>query len=182
METKICIKKPTTFVSFDKNLLINDADHFFFYTHPNSDKFIQFNLPPGCYYTDNRIHELPNFQPYAYIEDAAIPAEEAACEKAILTNNPHKASIYPSHGIIIVDHGISLLKYWPAKAFVLGHEKGHNYFGPDEDRCDDFSYNVMNRAGFNPSQVYIAAKMLFQKNPARATRLINNIKALNTRR
>lgn len=179
---KICIKTPTTFYSSDKFINVNDDTNFLFYFHPNKSLFIKLNLPPGCYYTDNKLQAQAVFEPYPFIEDANIPKDEIKDTRIVLGSNPNKASIYPAHGFIIMDNGLNLLKYKPAKSFVLGHELGHYYFGADEDKCDDYSYNVMNRAGFNPSQVYLAAKMLFQKNPARAKRLIDKLIDLKTRR
>jgi hypothetical protein len=181
---KFSVLRPTTFFTSDTNVLIRDAKGTLFYTHTNSRRRLTFNLPYGTYITSNYIEEQDHFEPYPFIDAIDMPSIEVQGRdiKAIVTDNPNKATIYPEHGIILIDHKINNLNYRPAKSFVVGHELGHHYYSSDESACDYFAYNIMMRAGYNPSQVYIAAKMLFQNNPGRKNGLIEKIKNLNTRR
>lgn len=173
---KICTSIPATYYSAEPNTTILDGAGFLFYTHPNHKKNLYFNLPAGCYYTNNTIEEAPQFKPYNYIKGQEPKNDFNRDIQIILTENPHKATIYPKHGFILFDKALTELHYKPIKTFILAHEIGHKYTKDSEEGADEYGANLMLRAGYNPSQIATAARLLFKFNQQRKNNLIYKLK------
>ena len=71
--------------------------------------------------------------------------------------NPNKCSIDLRRGVVLCDPSFRDLPEF-ALVFVLFHEIGH-YFSADEDACDRYAAEQMAAQGYNPSQIYSAARM-----------------------
>lgn len=161
-------KVVTGYKTTDEEIMIIDSDEReFYYYHNPLQKTVCFNLPIGEYFTENEIIKLR--RPIKYIcpplpkpDKDLIPQEM----NFFVTDNPHKASIDVSTGDVIIDHSINE-KEKPFKCFVLLHEVGHNYYngGTHEHFCDIFAAKTMlEKLGFNPSQVYLAQEFCLSEN------------------
>lgn len=147
-------------------VLDEEGKTFYYYENPNRQQ-IFFNLSCGLFFTDNEMQKLQ--RPIKYIcpnlpkpDKNIIPVEM----EFFVTDNPSKASIDVATGNVIIDHSIHE-KERPFKCFVLLHEVGHNYYngGTHEHLCDIFAAKTMlEKFGFNPSQVYLAQEFCLSEN------------------
>lgn len=179
--------KPLTYFS-SVPVKILDQKGNLFYGHPNKEGSILFNLPVGTFRSVNEISDTGYFKPYPvaplpYVDYSIIPKDYLLRS----TKNKNKATIIPGVDFFysFIDPSIANHIYKPCLYFVLGHEI-HHYFFHDkteesENLCDVGSYNLMMRNGFNPLQVEIAQRLLFDS-PTRSECISKCIKQNSIRR
>lgn len=150
---------------------------FYYFNNPER-KEIKFNLIKGAYYTESDLNAL--HRPLTY-----VPYDLPKKEKnnivhdninLIVEDNPNKASIDISKGLIIIDTKFFNEIETPFANFLLFHELGHYYY-KSEEKCDMFSASEMLKIGFNPSQCFYANSIcLSDKQGKRKDILFNYLK------
>lgn len=189
---KLICKDPCTFFSTDRNIHVMDENKNSFYFHPNREQFINFNLPIGEYYCDNKIKQTI-FNPY---EKFIMPYKFIAPSefKIVVSPNEKKATISIPKKTITVDPKVAYHKYKPATIFVLGHEIAHTTFGGNilnnkgeivfnaEKACDNQSKNWMLANGYNPTQIKFAVDLILSSQDRRNCIHNDTIKQPNFRR
>jgi len=180
----IICKEPATFFCEDLNVKIFDEKNNIFYTHPNKENKLTFNLPVGKFQTNNIIFKKNIFLPYENLAEnyfRILPTKF----KIIVCDNENKATINTSKLTIRLDKEIANHIYKPVKTFIIGHEIGHIIFGGDlydseknilfdaEQACDEFAKNYMLSKGYNPTQIKIAANLLL--NNSERKKCIHNL-------
>lgn len=147
-----------------------------FYFHTNEARHINFNLPPGTYYTENNLHKRTTFQPYRHGPYPTLPKDFLRRVRVFPYPNKSKASISLDRAFILADPKYYYSKFKPLKTFTLCHEVFHkqfhaknnrerrNYFIHEyiEKQCDNAAKNFMLANGWNPIQVSLAVKMLLK--------------------
>lgn len=174
MEKIIC-ENPSTFLSFENDILVYDENENLFFFHPNNENFINFNLPKGVFYTDNYIHKKTVFTPYKefLFNENFINDKLEDYELITHLENKNKATINTLTKTIKIDNQLYNHDYKPLSVFLLGHEIGHLFSTGDlyikgkkvfdsEKFCDEFSENWMLANGYNPSQIKIASHLLLK--------------------
>lgn len=130
-----------------------------FYTFENLKDF-KFNLPAGKFkVVSGNFTEIP-FSQRNFIK---LPKRERFLKipktiKIVKRENPMKAVIYKSEGLIYVDPSIFELPQF-CFDFLKYHELGHYYYST-ESYCDLFAASKMLAKGYNPSQIYYGIELL----------------------
>lgn len=190
----IDVKKPSTFLTKQKDVLILDENKNVFYFHYNKEGKLTFNLPTGRYYSSVPVIKLHRFLPYPHgkYPPFAIPLDKIQLYQL---ENPNKASISLERLIVIVDPKFYNSEYKPLQTFTLLHELFHgNYHCTTKEqrsnkfyrefmerKCDESAGNWMLANGWNPVQVSLAGKMLL-KSPARRACITDNSTGRKIRR
>jgi hypothetical protein len=166
---KFRVKRKTGFVTNDRTVKILDRDGLPFYYMENVGPNFKFNLPPGEFFTDNKLTEL--MVPVTY----TMPPLKRRYNfmlapkrfRYIYANNPNKCSVDLLRGLVIFDKSFEGFPRF-VKAYIKYHELGHyRYSGKgqvSEKDCDDFSFNCMIKAGYNPAQVVTASEYTLENN------------------
>ncbi len=165
---RLLVIAPSTFFCSEP-VCIKDNNNNIFYVHPNKEGKINFNLPKGLYFTNNRL-DKKQFQPYAKF-DYPVFKQTIKDINIEIKKNPNKATIIPTLKKIIIDKKLSENKYKPALVFLLVHEIGHLKYGGDkfengvkvfdaEKACDSLAVNYMLSHGYNPTQISIAKEII----------------------
>lgn len=194
------ITKPSSFFTSDRGVVVRDIDGNIFYSHPNRQRKLCFNLPVGEYSTMNNVKQV-GFKPYVPFKNH-FKDDEIKKYKVVVSPNPHKASIIPHKRRIIVSDkvrykdgsALDIGEYKPCITFLMCHEKAHRIVGGNvvdpvtkrvvfdaEQACDNIAENYMLSHGFNPSQVRLA-KQLILSTPGRRECSQYDAKKLNFRR
>ena len=147
---------------------------FYFFSNPSCNE-IKFNLIKGSYYTNNDLEKID--KPLIY-----VPYKLPRFEKNInihenlelnVTENPNKASIDVSKGLIIIDKKYYNESETPFTNFILFHELGHYYY-KTEYKCDIFSAYQMLKLGFNPTQCFYANSICLSDNQIERKQILFN--------
>lgn len=174
---KLVINKKTGLFSKAAKVVILDENNEIFYSY--NPKGGLFNLPKGIYYTEN---ELLQVRPLNY----KIPTLPLLPKRTklnisdftvILTNNPHKASIYLEMGEIRIDKNFWQRINKVQREYVLSHELGHLFY-VSEKQADLYAAKKMLEVGYNPSQIAFAVLNTFtptKENLKRCEHVINNL-------
>lgn len=120
-----------------------------------------FNLPKGTYYTKSDISKVYKPIEFEYYELPKREKNRMMPRKIVVkygSNPEHKGTVIMTKDI----YYINLDKKYknigrPAKCFIKYHELGHHLY-KTEEKADHFAYRLMILRGFNPSQIYEAAK------------------------
>lgn len=151
---KISVPVKSGFVSHDKFLKIYDNKErlFYFHTLKPGQRTVHFNLPPGNYFSNNKIggapvrkYKLPNLPKRE--RKFTIPKKITVTYR----ENPNKASIFIDKNLVILDPSIKGLSR-PQIVYILNHERGH-YLYSTESYCDLYAMRRMLISGYNPSQI-----------------------------
>ena len=152
------VNKISGFFTMDREVRIYTLDGEIFY-FSNNRKVTKFNLPKGVYKTDNNIKL--NIKPFSFKVKKLPPFERCLKRpkkiKLFFQPNPNKCTVRLNEGIIIMDTAIKELPK-PCIMFVLGHELGHYYY-KSENKCDNYSFNLLLKQGYNPSQLIWASEL-----------------------
>jgi len=171
----IKVNKPSTFFTRATEIVIYDSNKFPFYFHTNTARHINFNLPPGTYYSNVRLKKRP-FKPYGKKSYPRFPKGFLKGINVYKVENKNKASISLPTGQVFVDPLYHDNPYEPVQTFTLLHELFHHFFHAKtkrekknpfihefiESQCDDAARNFMLANGWNPSQVRIACGLLLR--------------------
>ena len=183
------INKPATFYTVHRVMILDDKKNPF-YWHENNEQQINFNLPPGGYFTETPIKKLQTFHPYGVEKYPKFTGTSFLRHLRVFPQpNPNKASISLKKRLILADPKFYYHKYKPLKVFTLCHECFHYFFHSKnikekrnrfihqhiEKQCDESAKNFMLAKGYNPSQISLAVKMLLQGEDRR-----ENIRVLTT--
>ncbi len=147
-----------------------------FYWHTNEARHINFNLPPGTYYTENDLHKRAKFKPYGHEPYPKLNKAFLRRVKVFPYKNPSKASISLQKAFILADPAFYYSKYKPLKTFTLCHEVFHTVYHAKNRRernnfyiheyiemqCDNAAKAFMLANGWNPTQISLAVKMLLR--------------------
>lgn len=173
----ISIKSKTGFFCKDKPVLIFDEEGKVFYNYTPTGG--TFNLPRGRYYTDCRLTKLK--EPLNYKIPKLPKRDRLINENGISLNfqkNENTASIYLDSKKIVIDTSAAASFDRVQMTFVLLHEIGHLRY-ESEQKCDLYATREMLKAGFNPSQIFIAAAGTLKKNKTNISRceaILNTVK------
>jgi hypothetical protein len=169
------VNSPSTFYTRSPEIVIYDSNQFPFYFHTNTARHINFNLPPGNYYSNVPLTKKP-FKPYGQKKYPRFPKGFLKRINIYKLKNKNKASISLKRSKIYVDPMYHDNPYEPLQTFTLLHELFHHFFHAKtiaekknpyihefiESQCDDAARNYMLANGFNPSQVRIACGLLLR--------------------
>jgi hypothetical protein len=142
------------FRSADKEIKIFDrlGKPFYFFTKPDIQPAVKFNLPKGKYFTSNTLVEV---NPVKYdlpkLPKRERTGKEPELYETIIMDNPNKCSINYDKKLIIIDPEICKLPTF-VLYYILQHEIGHFYY-TTEKYADLYAAYQMLSSGFNPSQV-----------------------------
>lgn len=170
------VHKPSTFFSPTPYLMIFDEKGKPFYWHTNTQKHINFNLPPGTYFTEANIKKKWPFKPYGHKPWPKFKPGALSHIKIFSYPNPNKASISLEKGFIIADPYFYNHDYEPLKKFTTLHELFHHFYHAKNDherknfyihefieaQCDNAAKNYMLANGYNPTQISLAVKLLLR--------------------
>jgi hypothetical protein len=178
---KFTVNKKTGF-STDGKIVIKDRNYVVFYVFPLF-KAISFNLPKGTYFlTAGSLKRLKKPITYTRPKQGVKEKNRALPKKIKLTYSPDasKATIKMTKNIYYVNLDISLKKA-PRflKAFIKLHELGHHVY-KSEKKADTFAAVAMLNYGYNPTQIYCAAKLLLNHDVSR-DRITNIYNFINKR-
>lgn len=169
------VNKASTFFTASTEVVIYDEKKFPFYFHTNAARRINFNLPPGSYYSNVPLTKKP-FKPYGQKKYPRFRKGFLKRIKVYKVTNQNKASISLKTSQVFVDPLYYDNPYEPLKTFTLLHELFHHFFHAKtkrekrnpfihqfiESQCDDAARNYMLANGWNPSQVRIACGLLLR--------------------
>ena len=127
-----------------------------------------FNLPKGNYIVEGSFKRLPNFVYKKFFDLPKIPINPVKPFKITYVDNyPNKCSVFPDTGEIIADSVFSKVQNF-VFMFILCHEYGHFFYRGrgevSEKMCDKYARQAMLEAGFNPSQIDLAAQITLNNN------------------
>jgi hypothetical protein len=138
---------------------------FYFFTLPEIQRHVKFNLPKGKYFTQNTLSEV---NPVKY-DLPKLPARERYSKVEVfpitISENPNKCSINFTKKIIIIDPELTKLPAF-ILYYILEHERGHFYY-ETEKYADLFAAYQMLKNGFNPSQIAQANNITLTYSPDR---------------
>lgn len=172
---QIVINKKTGFETDAANVAIYNSDFSPFYVKTRQGSKLEFNLPPGAYYCEQKLTQLK--KPVEY-KAPALPKPERKLNlpsnpiQIIFRPNPNKCSIFLNLGLIVCDPSIKI-KSKAEQMFVVYHEIGH-YLYKTEKFCDMYAAARMLEDGYNPSQcVYSVNGCLSDQSQERKQNIFN---------
>lgn len=151
----------------NREVLIYDqhAKPFYFFTLPEHQRFVKFNLPRGKYFTCNNLTEV---SPVKY-DLPKLPKRERNGKPEVfpvlIADNPNKCTINFDKKVIIIDPELCKLPAF-VLYYILEHERGHFYYST-EKYADLFAAHQMLKNGFNPSQIAQANNLTLTASPDR---------------
>jgi hypothetical protein len=138
----------------DKEVKVFDrlGKPFYFFSKPEIQPAVKFNLPKGKYFTSNTLTEV---NPVKY-DLPKLPKRERHGKDpelypTIVAPNPNKCSINYDQKVIVIDPEICKLPTF-VLFYILQHEIGHFYYTTEKFADLYASYQLL-KNGFNPSQV-----------------------------
>jgi len=141
------------------------AKPFYFFTLPEHQRFVKFNLPRGKYFTSCDLSEV---NPVKY-DLPKLPKRERGGKAEVfpvhIEPNPNKCTINFDKKIITIDPELTKLPAF-VLYYILEHERGHFYY-ETEKYADLFAAFQMLKNGFNPSQIAQANNLTLTFSPDR---------------
>ena len=146
-----------------------------FYQYEKNGR-INFNLPPGNYFTYTNLWELDKPVEYEFKRTRKREKHHFDAPNQVIVvfrHNPNKASIFLNEGIVILD---LRFKEMPEEVltYILYHEIGH-YFYSTEHFCDEYAQERMLREGYNKSQILKASALSLGPENDRNRKCIHNV-------
>lgn len=158
----IKLKNKTGFIHFGKYVYIEDVNKNPFYFKQNKSGVHKFNLPPGVYFSNEKIYKLkkPVFYSYPQLPERYFFDFRPKKLKVFYSENPDKCTVELKNGIVIFDNEFKNAPKF-IKDYILAHETGHYFYSgrgeQSEIDCDKFARLTLLKKGYNPSQLNTAS-------------------------
>lgn len=180
MGYKLTLYEKTGFRNINGNpIVILDCRNKIFYDSRRvNNRVWEFNLPEGVYTVEAgkiskrvnpvEFNKLPLPKPERYKRDNPEHFE------IVFTDNPNKCTVDWTSKQIIYDNQFKQSEL-PIITFIYFHEIGHRFY-KTEQYCDNYAYNRMLDAGYNPSQIAIPfVEILSDRAINRKFNLVTNV-------